>query len=184
MKNNPNLAGFIIALVIVAICYLIYGLFLEKKDSYLITNPSETQIEIQLDGKTLIIAPKQTTNIELAKGKHRLNFELNGQQTDTTFMLTRANAIINPTKSDYFVFTRPYGPNRNVDSLFNTHTLTIDEKVYHGNIKKFNDLFIQDFYYNLDQDYPTFFLKRGEEVDLKKIFSKDDFIQFYFENYE
>ena len=184
MKKKPNLIGFIITLGIVVICYLIYGVFLEKKDSYLLTNPSENQIEIQIDNQSYTVAPKQITQIELKPGEHSLKFNLGNEQTDTTFKVTRANAIINPTKADYYVFVRPYGPGRNSDSIFSSHTLTIDNKVYNGDIKHFNSLYIQDFYYNLDQDYPRFFLNKGEKTDLAKVFSKDDFIQFYFENYE
>lgn len=184
MKKNPSLIGFLVTLVIMVFCYLFYTLFLEKKDSYLITNPSEKQIQIQIDNQNYTIAPKQITDIKLKPGKHSLKFTLKGKQTDTTFHITRANAIINPTRSEYFVFTRPYGAARNKDSIFTSQTITIDNKVYYGNTKRYTDLYIQNFYYNLDQEYPKFFLNKGQDTDITKIFNKEDFIQFYFENYE
>lgn len=184
MKKNPALIGLLITIGLILVFYGIYELFLEKKDSYLITNPSDEPLKIKIDEKTYMVAPNQTTPIEMDGGKHSLKFQYNGKQTDTVINVTRFNAVINPTRAEYFVFVRPYGAGRNRDSLFTSQTLTIDEKVYHGNIKRYNGVYIQDFYYNLDQKYPKFFLKKGVPTDLSKIFSKEDFKQFYFENYE
>lgn len=184
MKKNPTVFGLIITLGIVLFCYLIYAVFFNKKDSYLIVNPSETSLHLKIDDKPFVIAPKQITKIELTPGKHQLNFEFEGKKVDTIFEVNYHNGLINPTKAEYFIFTRPYGAARNRDSLFTTQTLTIDEKVFYGNIQKSNQLYIQGFYYNLDQDYPEVFMKKGEHVDVSKIFSRDDFKQFYFENYE
>lgn len=184
MKKNPALIGLLVTIGIIILSFGIYKFFLEKKDSYLITNPSEQLLKVQLDNQTYSIAPKQTTEIQMDGGKHSLKFDYNGKSVDTIINVTRFNAIINPTRADYYVFLRPYGAGRNRDSLFTSQTITIDEKIYHGNIKHFNEIYIQDFYYNLDQNYPKFFLKKGVPTDLSKIFSKDDFKQFYFENYE
>src|SRR5690554_6600465 len=184
MKKNPMLSGLIVTILVVIACYLVYEFALEKKDSYLITNPSDETINIQINEQNYTIAPQQITQIKLDGGEHRLKFNYNGKETDTLVNITRFNAVINPTRAEYYVFVRPYGAGRNRDSIFTSQTITIDEKVYHGNIKRYSDVYIQDFYYNLDQDYPKFFLKKGEATDLSKIFSKDDFKQFYFENYE
>ena len=184
MKKNPMLIGLFLTLGVILVSYLIYEFVLEKKDSYLITNPSDELIKINLNDKTYSIAPQQTTSVELEGGEHRLHFTYKGKEVDTLINITRFNAVINPTRAEYYVFVRPYGPGRNRDSIFTAHTITIDEKVYHGDIKRYDDLYIQDFYYNLDQDYPKFFLNKGAKTDLSKIFSKEDFKQFYFENYE
>lgn len=184
MKKNPSLVGFLVTVGLVAICYLIYLFFLEKKDSYLITNPSAESIQIKVDEQNYVIAPNQTTEVPLKPGEHKLNFEYKGKAVDTIFNVQNYNGVINPTKADYYIFTRPYGAGRNRDSLFTSQTLTIDERVYHGNIRHSNDLYIQGFYYNLNTTYPKLFLKKGEPTDLSKIFSKEDFKQFYFENYE
>src|SRR5690606_1169303 len=184
MKKNPAITGLFITIGLIILFYGVYKAFLEKKDSYLITNPSDEFLKVQLDDQTYTVAPKQITEIQMDGGKHKLKFNFGGKETDTVINVTRFNAIINPTKADYYVFVRPYGAGRNRDSLFTSQTLTIDEKVYYGNIKHHNGMYIQDFYYNLDQKYPKFFLKKGAPTDLSKIFSKDDFKQFYFENYE
>src|SRR5690606_8173977 len=109
MKKNPTLLGLIITIGIVIGCYVVYGLFLEKKDSYLIANPSEEMIKLKIDGQDYSVAPKQITQIKLKGGEHKLQFNLNGKQTDTTFTITRYNALINPTRADYYIFVRPYG---------------------------------------------------------------------------
>lgn len=184
MKKNPTVFGLIITIGIVAISYLIYALFLNKKDSYLIANPSGESIELFIDEKSFVIAPNQITPIELSPGSHSMKFQYDGQQIDTVFEVKFHNGLINPTKSDYYIFTRPYGAGRNRDSLFTSQTITIDEKVFYGNIQHQNSLYIQGFYYNLDQDYPKVFMNKGEDIDVSKIFSKEDFKQFYFENYE
>ncbi len=184
MKKNPSLIGLLITIGIVICCYVVYEFFLEKKDSYLIANPSEEMIKLKIDGQDYSVAPKQITQIKLKGGEHKLQFNLDGKQTDTTFTITRYNALINPTQADYYIFVRPYGAARNKDSLFTSQTLTIDKKIYYGNIIHSNDIYIENFYYNLDQDYPKLFLKKGQKTDLSKIFSKEDFKQFYFENYE
>ncbi len=184
MKKNPSLIGLLATIGIVIVCYLIYIFFLDKKDSYLIANPTEESIQIKIDEQNYVIAPNQTTDIQLTPGKHNLNFNYKGKTVDTVFDVKNYNGVINPTKADYYIFVRPYGAGRNRDSLFTSQTLTIDEKVYYGNIRHSNDLYIQGFYYNLNTHYPKFFLKKGEPTDLSKIFSKEDFKQFYFENYE
>lgn len=184
MKRNPTLLGLIITIIITAACYLIYMAFLNKKDSYLITNPSEEYLELKIDDQTYTLAPKQVVPVKLRGGQHTLNFTYQDEEVDTVFRITRANAVINPTRADYYVFVRPYGAGRNVDSIFTHKTITIDNRVYNGDITHYNDLYIEDFYYNLDQEYPKFFIKKGEKTDLSKIFSKEDFMQFYFDNYE
>lgn len=184
MKKNPSLIGLLITAGIVIISYLIYVFFLEKKDSYLIANPSGESISLTIDKQQYIVAPEQVTEVRLSPGSHNLNFDYKGKTVDTVFDVKNYNGVINPTKADYYIFTRPYGAGRNRDSLFTSQTLTIDQKVYYGNIKHSNSLYIQGFYYNLNTDYPKFFLKKGMPTDLSKIFSKEDFKQFYFENYE
>lgn len=184
MKNNPVVSGLLITIGITIVCYFIYLSFLDKKDSYLITNPSDEYLEIRIDGEKYTIAPQQYIPIKLRGGEHTLKFDFQGKAVDTIFKITRANAIINPTRADYYVFVRPYGTRRNADSLFTFQTITIDNHVYNGNITHYNDLYIEDFYYNLDQDYPKFFIKKGTETNLSKVFSKSEFKQFYFENYE
>ena len=180
MKKNPALLGLLITIIVTIASYSVYTLFFDKKDNYLIANPSKKSLLINIDNQEYTIAPQQTTEIKLTPGKHAIKFEFDGNLVDTIFEVKHHNGLINPTRSDYYTFTRPYGPARNIDSLFTSQTLTIDDKVYFGNIEHSNELYIQGFYYNLNHKYPKFFIKKNMPTDISKIFNKEDFKQFYF----
>lgn len=185
MKKNPSLIGFLMILAILGVIVLVYNVFLSKADGYVIDNPSDQTINMKIDDVDYTIASQQFVRVDLEKGKHTLKFNYNGKAVDTVIQIRKASGLFNPTLSDYYVFTRPYGYRENKDSLFTSQHISIDNKAYLGMITKEETLFIEDFYYNLDQDYPKIFLKSGEKkTDLSKIFSKEGFKQFYFENYQ
>ena len=169
MKKNPSLIGLLIVCGLAALIVVIYNTFLSKKDGYVIDNPSNKTLTIKINDKDFTIAPQQNARV------------------DTVVDITRANGFINPTHQEYYTFTRPYGVRKNKDSIFLSNNIAIDNKIYHGIIEKSSQLYIENFYYNIDQDYPKMFIKSsGSEkaTDLSKIFNKEDFKQFYFENYE
>lgn len=184
MKKNPALVGFLVVLAILGGILLLYFNVLDKKNGYLVANPSNEQLTIQIDKEHFTVAPQQNVRIPLDKGQHRIKFTYKGTTTDTLIEVNRGNGLLNPTRTTYYTFTRPYGVRENVDSLFRSTHLTIDEKVYFGKILKSDRLFIENFYYNLDENYPKVFLKSDKETNLMKIFNEEDFKQFYFENYE
>ncbi|HEY4540609.1 MAG TPA: hypothetical protein VIG94_11460 [Faecalibacter sp.] len=185
MKKNPSLLGLLIILGVLGIIVIIYNLFLSKKDGYIIDNPTEQIIKMSINQQEYTIAPQQQVRLDLERGKHKIAYEFGNKKVDTVIEIRRPSGVINPTLSDYYVFTRPYGVRKNKDSIFTSHHIAIDNKAYLGMITKEDDLYIEDFYYNLDQDYPKIFLKSDEKkTDLSKIFNKEDFKQFYFENYE
>ncbi len=185
MKKNPSLIGFLLILAILGVIVIVYNVFLSKPDGYVIDNPTDKTIQMKIDDKEYTIAAQQLVRIELEKGKHTLKYNFNGKNVDTVIQVRRPSGVFNPTLSEYYVFTRPYGHRENADSLFTSRHVTIDDKAYLGMITKEQTLYIEDFYYNLDQDYPKIFLKSGEmKTDLSKIFNKEDFKQFYFENYQ
>lgn len=185
MKRNPSLTGFLIILGALGVIVLIYNLFLSKKDGYVIDNPSDKILNITIDQQKITVAPQQFVRLDLDRGKRRIQYAFNGKNVDTIIEINRASGLINPTLSDYYIFTRPYGNRPNKDSIFTSHNIAIDNKAYLGLISKKENLYIEDFYYNLDQDYPSLFIKSGDKnTDLSKIFRKEEFKQFYFENYE
>lgn len=186
MKKNPSLIGFLIIGVLAVLITLFYSFFLSKKDGYVIDNPSDKTINIQINKNEYTIAPQQHIRIDLPQGPTRIQYNLNGQQVDTVVKIQRVSGLINPIRNDYYTFTRPYGHRENKDSLFTARNLSIDNKVYLGVIEHSKNLYIENFYYNLDQDYPKFFLKTDKEkkTDISKIFNKENFKQFYFENYD
>lgn len=185
MKKNSSLIGFLLILAILGVIVLIYNFVLSKPDGYVIDNPSDNTINMRIDERDFTIAPQQFVRIDLPKGEHTLKFQYNGKQVDTVIEIRRSAGLINPTLSDYYVFTRPYGVRENKDSIFKSRNIAIDNKAYLGNIFKADKMYEEDFYYNLDQKYPKVFIKNSEKkTDLSKIFRKEDFKQFYFENYE
>ncbi|QTV05993.1 hypothetical protein [Faecalibacter bovis] len=185
MKKNPSLIGLLMILAILGVIVLVYNFVLSKPDGYVIDNPSDQTISLKIDETAYTIAPQQYVRIDLEKGKHTVKYDINGKKVDTLIQIRRASGLFNPIRKDYYVFTRPYGHRENVDSIFASRNIAIDNKAYLGLITKEEGLYIEDFYYNLDQDYPRIFLKSGEKkTDLSKIFNKEDFKQFYFENYQ
>lgn len=172
-------------LAILGVIVLVYNFVLSKSDGYLIDNPSDQTITLKINENDYTIAPQQFVRIDLEKGKHTIKYDFKGKKVDTVIQIRRSSGLINPIRQDYYVFTRPYGHRDNVDSIFASRNITIDNKVYLGLITKEEGLYIEDFYYNLDQNYPKIFLKSADKnTDLSKIFNKEDFKQFYFENYQ
>jgi hypothetical protein len=56
-------------------------------------------------------------------------------------------------------------------------------KDYYGAPKHFNRLYTDDFYYNVDEDYDKV-IKNIQDIESRtKIFRKDDFFNYYRENY-
>ena len=187
MKKNPSLIGLLSVCGLAVLVFLFYNVFLNKKDGYVIGNPSNKTITININNKDYTVAPQQQARVELPKGKTKIVYTFNNKTTDTIVEITRGNGFINPTRQEYITFTRPYGIRKNKDSIFLSNHLSIDNKVYQGILEKSSQLYIENFYYNIDQDYPKMFIKSsGSEkaTDLSKIFNKEDFKQFYFENYE
>jgi hypothetical protein len=187
MKKNPSLIGLLIICALAGLIFMIYNLFLNKDDGFVIDNPSNKTLVVKINDKDYTIAPQQHARIDLAKGKTKISYNFNNKNVDTVVNITRLNGMINPTGQEYYTFTRPYGIRKNKDSIFLSNNLAIDNKVYHGIIEKSSQLYIENFYYNLDQDYPKMFIKSSssdKNTDLSKIFNKEDFKQFYFENYE
>ncbi len=187
MKKNPSLIGLLTICGLAVLILIVYNVFLNKKDGFVIDNPSDKTLSIKINNQNYTVAPQQQARIDLPKGKTKILYSFNNQQIDTVINITRVNGMINPTRQEYVTFTRPYGIRKNKDSIFLSNNLAIDDKVYHGMIEKSSQLYIENFYYNIDQEYPKMFIKSsGSEkaTDLSKIFNKEHFKQFYFENYE
>jgi len=185
MKKNPSLIGLLVILAVLGVIVVVYNFILSKEDGYIIDNPTDKTVNISIDETDYTLAPQQSVRLDLDKGKHAIKYEYNGKKVDTLLEIRRSSGLINPTLTDYYIFTRPYGVRPNKDSIFTSRHLSIDNKAYLGIITKEQTLYIEDFYYNLDQDYPKIFLKSSDKkTDLSKIFTKEGFKQFYFENYE
>ncbi|AFL98224.1 hypothetical protein [Ornithobacterium rhinotracheale] len=180
-KISPNLIGFIVAIVATVGSLWFYFSFLQKKNYYILDNPTTETIQVSIDDKPYIVAPEQQVLINLKKGAHRM---ITHNNQEINFSVKTPRGVLNPTKSAYFIFGLPYGVGVNVDSVFEQNVHKYQNKVYHGDIRIDSAAYIDDFYYNLNEKFPKVTKKSENHKLRRKIFRKDDFKQYYFQNFE
>ncbi|MBS1549253.1 MAG: hypothetical protein JSS94_05220 [Bacteroidetes bacterium] len=188
MKNNPALKGFIIALLAAILSFGIYFIFLAKKDSFIIDNPTTNTYYFKVnDGEEKVITSGQFVPVNLNKGKNEIKV-FDGHKKllyDSSFQVSKQRGMVNIAHQDYYINNQYYGYNLNKDSLLVAlgHT-TIDGNNYLGAPKKFNRLYTEDFYYNVNEDYDKI-IKNIQKVESRsKIFRKQDFLNYYKEYYK
>ena len=183
-KINAPTLGFIIAFSASVISMLIYFVFLQKDHYFLIDNPTNKPIELTINQVKYQIESNQNQKVELEKGYNTIQFkDKNGQIKDTFFNVNSQRGVINPTLNEYITFTQYYGYIPNKDSLMTSKSTTINNKIYFGDLKQENSIFISDFYFNLDEDYQKLIKNIDTLERRKKIFRKADFINFYEEKF-
>lgn len=188
MKKNPSLVGFIIAVFSVVVAFGIYFLFLAKKNEYLVDNPTPKTYYFRINnGDEKIIAGGQYVKVELKKGTNKIKVydEQKKLMYDSAFTVNKLRGLLNITHSDYYINTQYYGYNINKDSLLIALGKTeIDGKFYFGAPKKFNRLYSDDFYYNVDEDYDKIIKNVAKVESRTKIFRKQDYLNYYKEYYK
>ncbi|MGX9985664.1 hypothetical protein [Soonwooa purpurea] len=188
LKNNPSLKGLLLAVIAAIASFGIYFLFLAKPNYYLVDNPTPDTYFFRINnGEQKILASGQYLKINLDKGKNDIKvFDQNKKMLyDSSFQVIKDRGMLNIAHKDYYVFKQYYGYFRDKDSLILSqgHT-TIDGKNFIGDIKKSNKLYNEDFYFNIDEDYDKV-IKNIDKVESRtKIFRKQDFINYYNENYK
>ena len=153
----------------------------------MIDNPTKQTLNIMIDNNEYIVSAGQNITIELGVGNHKIEAknDLDSIILPTTnFEVKSSRGLINPTKSVYFIYGMPYGPNVNKDSIFSTLKTSYQGKTYAGDVVVDSAIYTENFYYNLNEDFPKLTLKSENSVLRKKIFREEDFKQFYFMNYE
>lgn len=184
-KISPSILGLIISIIIGVLSMWIYFEFLQKKSYQLIDNPTSEALNVTIGNDKYTLAPNQFVEIEIDEG----DYELTAEGKDYTLenmplKITGKRGIINPTKSPYFTLELPYSVARNSDSIFLNHKVVYENKTYQGKITIDSSLYIDNFYYNLNEQFPGLTLKSENESLRSKVFRKDDFKQYYFENFE
>lgn len=187
MRLSPATKGFIIALVSVIMAFGIYFLFLAKKNYYVVDNPTPNTYYFRINnGSEQIISAGQTVPVQLAKGRNSVKvFDAKKNMVyDSAFNVKKIRGLLNIAHQDYYINTQYYGYNLKKDSLIATlGTTIIDGKNYYGAPKKFNKLYTDDFYYNVDEDYDKL-IKNIQNVESRtKIFRKQDYLNYYREYY-
>lgn len=188
MKLTAPVKGFIIALAAALAAFAIYFIFLAKRNYYVVDNPTNQSFYFNINKSgEKIIAPGQTLKVSLPKGKNEIKVLDSRRQPlyDSAFEVKKIRGLINISHQDYYVHTQYYGYNLNKDSLLaQQNTNVIDGKKYFGGAKKFSKLYTDDFYYNVDENYDKI-IKNIQEVESRtKIFRKQDYLNYYHENYQ
>lgn len=186
MKVSAPVKGFIFSVLAVILAFAVYYLFLAKKNTYLVDNPTPQTYYFKINqGEEQIIAGGQSVKVNLNQGKNDIAvFDANKKPLyDSTFQVNKSRGLLNIAHQDYYINRQYYGYIPNKDSLLLSHGKTIiDGKAYWGDVTKRNQLFIDDFYYNLDEDYDAV-VKNIQKVESRtKIFRKQDFINYH-QNY-
>lgn len=187
MKLSASAKGFIFSLLAAVFAFGIYFLFLQKRNYFVVDNPTAATYYFTLNGGSQnIISAGQTVRVPLKKGKNEIAVFDSGKKKlyDSAFNVNKIRGLLNIAHQDYFIHTQYYGYNLNKDSLIMALGKTrIDGKDYYGAPLKFNKLYTDDFYYNVDEDYDKL-IKNIQQVETRtKIFRKQDFINYYKQNY-
>ena len=102
---------------------------------------------------------------------------------DSAFQVTQYRGLLNITNSDYYIHRQFYGYVPNKDSLLVASSFEIDGQKFPGHVIHHKKMYIEDFYYNLDEDYDKV-IKNIDKIESRtKIYRKQDFLDFYKENY-
>ncbi|WP_128330357.1 hypothetical protein [Apibacter sp. HY039] len=183
MSDKKSLMGLFIAVILSIISFFVYKIFIEKKDSFLLDNPTEKSIDVFLNGDKYVLAPGQTLAVAVKDGRNTISSSTDKGSLilkDTFFNVKRTDrGLINPTLSEYYSFRRYYGHIKNIDSLYKIHKTVIDGDEFVGEIKRYNHLVIENFYYNVNQNFPKVINKVDSVESRVKLFRKNQFLDFY-----
>lgn len=188
MKKNAPLMGFIVAAGVMVLAFIIYFLFLAKKNEYLVDNPTaQTYFFTINNGEEKIITSGQYVKVDLKRGEINSIKVFDDQKKllyDSAFKVTQYRGLLNITHGDYYVHRQFYGYVPNKDSLLMSSSFEIDGKRYPGHVSHQKKLFLEDFYYNLNEDYDPIIKNIDKLESRTKIYRKQDFLDFYQENYK
>lgn len=161
----------------------------------IIDNPTAKEIKVIIDGKELVIPAKSKVNYTFEYGKHTLSYgdqSLNFIAKPSIFK--NAAGLINPTQSNYYLFTAFYTTanvsdetyDKLISSYINSIPVMVNGKQVEVElpVKVINNVFIereQNFWdYSVDQPYPDKVTLRGKgkyQSRRIKLFREDDFIK-------
>ena len=184
MKNlSASVKGLIFSLLAMGFAFAIYFLFLAKKNYYLVDNPTPETYYFKINnGEENILSAGQYLKVNLNLGKNDIQvFDAHKKLLyDSAFTVNKIRGLINISHKDYYINNQYYGYGINKDSLIAaTKGIEIDNKHYLGDVKKSNQLYTEDFYYNLDEDYDRIVKNVAKTESRSKIFRKQDFINYY-----
>ena len=112
MKLSASTKGLIISVLAVMLAFGIYFLFLAKKNTFLVDNPSSNTFYFKInEGKEGIIAAGQTVEVDLEKGKNQIKvFDAQKKLLyDSAFQVNKIRGLINIAHQDYYINEQFYG---------------------------------------------------------------------------
>ena len=180
-KLSPSLLGFIIALLISIASLWIYFSFIQKESYHLIDNPGEQNLFVNIDNQEYIVAPGQQITVNLDNGTHTISVRAENDTVilpESSFEVKKARGLINPTLSRYYIYGMPYGLDVNKDSIFENLKTTFENKTYLGDLQIDSAVYTEEFYYNMNEEFPGVTLKSENDTLRRKIFRENDFKQF------
>jgi hypothetical protein len=188
MKMSAPTKGFLISLIAVLAAFGIYFLFLAKKDSFVVDNPTTNTFYFKINnGAEKTITSGQNFSIDLNKGKNNVQVFNAGKKLiyDSSFTVNKNRGLLNIAHQDYYINEQFYGYGLNKDSLIATREATeIDGKNYLNSPKRFNKLYTEDFYFNINEEYDQV-IKNIQKIESRsKIFRKQDYLNYYKEYYQ
>lgn len=187
MKKNAPLIGFLTATGVMLLAFIIYYVFLAKKNEYLVDNPTPKTLYFKINnGEEKIITSGQYIKVDLNRGEKNSIKVFDDQKKllyDSAFNVTQYRGLLNITNSDYYIHRQFYGYVPNKDSLLMSGSFEIDGQRFPGHVIHHKKLYIEDFYYNLDEDYDKVIKNIDKLESRTKIYRKQDFLDFYKENY-
>lgn len=184
--KKPSNQGLLIALFITLIIMWFYFSKIDQGNYYALDNPLEEVISVELDGEIYTMAPFQTLHISLDAGDHGLKSFIKDSLlvSDSFSSKNTIRGLINPTLSPYIIYSQYYGKGINRDSLIRSRTTLLDSISYYGELKEKREVFISDFYLNVDQSFPKLMKSMDTISAMPKIFRKEQFEKFYHTNFD
>ncbi len=156
---------------------------------FLIDNPTGKPLAISVDDQKITVPAKESHNIKLDAGQHRLTLE-NGEKVKFSVFgawpRSGESGLINPTRTRYIYVVQKYlaegvqpaGENGDV------HTLTIDGETVTGPFEDlgselFIDNFAKEWELNPTEAFPESMTSTTNDNYKTKIFRIEDFKHFY-----
>lgn len=153
--------------------------------SILIDNPTDTKLQVFIDGQEYTVPSQKHIKVDLTEGEHKLTCEAYGLKDEPVEVPSYKAGIINPTKAKYvqynIIFTQ-----KDIADQFKPYDVE-GKEIYSllGAPVVFTDLFIPDLTQgsgNLDNDPPTSVSYNSLNQDYgfqMKLFRLNDFFEFY-----
>ena len=152
---------------------------------YSIDNPTDKEISVIIDGKAPIkLAPEEFMRTEdyLSFGEHTIKVD-GGEEVK--FNVDKDHVMLNPTLSTYVKVLQEYGSG--LASSDNDTTIVIDGKKYEGPFPLVTSdpiIYTGDLNFAVDKPFKDEIeTSKAGTVIMKKLFRKEEFIDFYKKEY-